>query len=151
MSKPIAISPGSRVVMNFSLALEDGTEVLSTFEDEPLEFTLGDGIMEPALEAKLIGLETGDDQTLLLDGDDVYGPWRENNRQWLELNEFPSSLEPEEGHVIAFTTPGGEEIAGIIVTLEADRVLVDFNHPLSGKTFIFRAVIIGLVDPHPIG
>jgi FKBP-type peptidyl-prolyl cis-trans isomerase SlpA len=142
MQKPTAISPGSRVVMHFSLALEDGTEVLSTFEDEPLDFTLGDGTMEPALEAKLIGLKTGDDQTLLLDGNDIYGAWNEDNRQWLDLSDFPRSLEVAEGQVIAFTTADGEEVAGIVVTLEADRTLVDFNHPLSGTTFIFRAMIL---------
>ncbi len=128
--------------MNFSLALEDGTEVLSTFEDEPLDFTLGDGTVEPALEAKLIGLKTGDEQTLLLDGNDIYGAWNEHNRQWLDRSDFPASLEVAEGQVIAFTTQGGEEVAGIAVSLEADRVLVDFNHPLSGRTFIFRAAIL---------
>ena len=147
MSNAQTISHDSQVVMHFTLSLEDGTGVISTFEEEPMVFTLGDGTMAPALESKLIGLKAGEEQSLLLSGNDVYGAWDSENRQWIDTDDFPSSLELSPGQVIAFTTPAGQEVAGTVVTIETARILLDFNHPLSGRTFIFRTAILQVDNP----
>ena len=145
MSSPIG--PGSHVVMHFSLLLEDGTEIVSTFDDEPMAFTLGDGTMEPALETKLIGMNIGDEQALLLMGNDIYGERDGKNQQWIAKQDFPGTIELNEGNVIAFTTPAGDEVAGTLALIEDDRVMVDFNHPLSGRDFIFRTAILQIAGP----
>ena len=142
MSEATAVSPGSPIVMHFSLSLEDGTDVVSTFAEEPMAFTLGDGTMEPALEQKLIGLQPGDEQALLLDGSDIYGARDPDNIQWIDIDEFPASIMLAEGQVIAFSTPQAEEVAGRVETIEDSRVALDFNHPLSGRTIIFTAKIL---------
>ena len=69
------ISDGSQVVMHFSLSLDDGTEVISTFEGEPISFAIGDGTLEPALEATLLGGKAGEEKIQLLSGNDIYGAW----------------------------------------------------------------------------
>ncbi len=147
MSNAQTISHDSKVVMHFSLSLEDGSDVISTFEEEPMVFTLGDGTMAPALESKLIGLKAGEEQSLLLSGNDVYGAWDSENRQWIDTDDFPHSLELSPGQVIAFTTPAGQEVAGTVLTIETARILLDFNHPLSGRTFIFRTAILQVDEP----
>jgi FKBP-type peptidyl-prolyl cis-trans isomerase SlpA len=136
------ISKGSQVVMHFSLSLDDGTEVISTFDGEPISFAIGDGTLEPALESTLIGRKTGDEQTQQLSGNDIYGTWESDNRQWIERRDFPATLDLAVAQIIAFTTPAGDEIAGAIVELDESRVLIDFNHPLSGRTIIFKTAIV---------
>lgn len=140
------ISEGSQVVIHFSLSLDDGTEVISTFDGEPISFTLGDGTMEPMLESTLIGRKTGDKQSQQLSGNDIYGAWDSDNRQWIERQEFPPTLGLEEDQIIAFSTPAGDEVAGTVVQLEDSRVLIDFNHPLSGRTVIFRTDIVAVEE-----
>jgi FKBP-type peptidyl-prolyl cis-trans isomerase SlpA len=147
MSDRNTIVPGSRVVMHFSLSLDDGTEVISTFSEEPLAFTLGDGTLEAALESKIIGQQAGEEQALLLSGNDVYGTRQSDNRQWLDIGEFPPSLELQTDQIIAFTTAAGEPVAGRVEKLEDGRVLLDFNHPLSGRTFLFRTAILQVEQP----
>ncbi|MEJ2322958.1 MAG: L-threonylcarbamoyladenylate synthase [Gammaproteobacteria bacterium] len=44
------ITFGSRVTMHFSLKLSDGLLVESSFDDEPLSFTVGDGTLDRGLE-----------------------------------------------------------------------------------------------------
>ncbi|MFC1312583.1 MAG: FKBP-type peptidyl-prolyl cis-trans isomerase, partial [gamma proteobacterium symbiont of Ctena orbiculata] len=44
------ITPLCRVKMHFSLTLPDETEIVSTYGEEPLEFSLGDNTMEQMLE-----------------------------------------------------------------------------------------------------
>ncbi|MEJ1336292.1 MAG: FKBP-type peptidyl-prolyl cis-trans isomerase, partial [Candidatus Sedimenticola sp. (ex Thyasira tokunagai)] len=53
------IAPGSTVTLHFSLALSDGTEAVSTFDEEPSTLTLGDGDLTEGLEQALYGLKAG--------------------------------------------------------------------------------------------
>ncbi len=133
--------------MHFAITLEDGTPVISTFEEEPLHFSLGDGTLEPLLESRLLGLKAGDGDVLVLSGSEVYGPWDKNNRQWIEAADFPDTLNPVPGQLIAFTTPAGDEVAGLVESVDERRVRLDFNHPLSGRTIIFTASILRVEEP----
>jgi FKBP-type peptidyl-prolyl cis-trans isomerase SlpA len=137
---------GCRVKMHFSLTLNDGTEAVSTYQESPLVFTLGDGTMEPLLEYALLGLKAGDEQTLEVSGDEVYGPVDEHKVHRLERATFPDSITLSESQIITFATEPGESLPGVIKKIEGDQVLVDFNHPLSGKRFNYRVSILS-VEP----
>ena len=102
------IVPGSRVRLHFSLALPDGTEAVSTFGEEPMELTLGDGTLGEGLELALYGLRPGAEQTLRIDGDSVYGPRDENNIHSIPLERFPAGIEPRPGLIVAFDTADGD-------------------------------------------
>ncbi len=146
MTQQTPITQGSRVVLHFSLSLDDGTKVISTFSEDPMAFTLGDGTMEPTLESKLIGLTAGDEQSLILDGNDIYGARIPENIEWIDIAEFPDTLSLAQGQIIAFTTPEGDEVAGTVDKIETSRVAIDFNHPLSGRTIIFTTAILRVED-----
>ncbi|PVV05518.1 MAG: hypothetical protein B6D77_19330 [gamma proteobacterium symbiont of Ctena orbiculata] len=138
----LKITPQSRVKMHFSLTLPDATEIISTYGDEPLDFTLGEDTMEQMLEFALLGLRTGDEQDLLVSGDDVYGPRDDTLIHWLERQEFAPDQSLNPGEIIAFSTPEGEELAGTVLQVEGERVQIDFNHPLSGRQFRYRVTIL---------
>ena len=137
-----SIVPGSKVVMHFSLSLEDGTEAISTFAEEPFGFTMGDGSLQPGLELALYGLQTGDRQTLTLDPDQAYGFHHENMIHDMPHGDFPAGLEPEPGQIMGFQAPNGEETPGMILEVNNDRVKVDFNHPLAGRRVVYKVQIL---------
>ena len=64
MTIPLEILPGSQVTLHLAIRLEDGTEALSTFDEDPVELQMGDGTLQPGLELALYGLKAGDRQTL---------------------------------------------------------------------------------------
>jgi FKBP-type peptidyl-prolyl cis-trans isomerase SlpA len=136
------IAPLSRVKMHFSLTLPGETEIISTYGEEPLDFRLGDNTMEQMLEFALLGLRAGDEQELLVSGDDVYGPRDNNLIHWLDRQAFPADQPLKPGEIIAFTTPEGEELAGTVLQVDNERVQVDFNHPLSGRQFRYKVTIL---------
>ncbi|MCU7851452.1 MAG: FKBP-type peptidyl-prolyl cis-trans isomerase [Candidatus Thiodiazotropha sp. (ex Monitilora ramsayi)] len=140
------IELGSRVLLHLSMTLEDGTEVISTYEDDPLSFTFGDGVMETSLEGLLLGLKTGDEQNWEVMGDEVYGHNDIDNLQWIDREMFSAQMELSIDQIIGFTTSNGEEVAGRIVKIEPAQIQLDFNHPLSGKIFFFKTTILN-VDP----
>lgn len=142
MSAGDEIVPGSRVTLHFSLALPDGTEAISTFDEEPLSFTMGDHTFQPGLELGLYGLRAGDEQTLTLTPQQAYGDHDASLIQQMPLSDFEGRLDPEPGQVIGFATHDGEETMGIVREIDGDTVEVDFNHPLAGHEVVFRVKII---------
>ena len=139
------ISPESTVTLHLSLALEDGTVAESTFEDEPLTFTMGDGTLEEGLELGLYGLTAGNTQRLVLEPGQAFGLHDPAKLHQLSRSEFPPGLELEPGVIIGFDTPSGEELPGTIISLTDETVEVDFNHPLAGRVVVFEVDIIAVV------
>jgi FKBP-type peptidyl-prolyl cis-trans isomerase SlpA len=150
MPKPSAnrtvpmIGPGSPITLHLEIRLPDGTKALSTWGEDPLAITLGDGTLAPGLEALLAGLAAGAEERFLVSGDEVYGPRDPDNIHWLPLADFPPSQATAPGQVVAFDTPGGHELAGVVLEVNADRVRVDLNHPLSGKPLDIRVQVLSV-------
>ena len=142
------ITPHCRVTFHFSLATTDGVEIVSTFGDDvPTTLTLGDGSLNEGLELALYGLTPGTEQTLTLTPDQAFGPREEGKTQRMPVTDFPADMALEPGLVIAFETPGGEEVAGIVMELTEDEVEIDFNHPLAGQEVVFRVQILDVEPP----
>ena len=142
------ITPGYRVRLHCRLALTDGTEALSTFDSEPIEFTMGDGTLPPSLELALYGLRAGDDQTLTLLPEQAFGRHDPALIHELPRGDFPDGLAPAVGQIVAFATPDGDETAGAVVEVGDRLVRVDFNHPLAGRAVVFRVEVLE-VEPAP--
>ena len=67
------VSPGSTVTLHLSLTLEDGTVAESSFDGEPLTFTMGEGVLAHGLELALYGLYPGDTQHIELTPEQSFG------------------------------------------------------------------------------
>ncbi len=135
------IVPGSAVTLHFSLSLPDGTEAISTFDEEPLSFEMGDETFQPAMELALYGLKAGGEQTLTLTPEQAYGQPEPGLVQHLPRADF-GGLEPEVGQIMSFTMGESGETMGVIREIDADEVVVDFNHPLAGHEVVFRVKIL---------
>jgi FKBP-type peptidyl-prolyl cis-trans isomerase SlpA len=138
---------GARVRLHLAIRLQDGTEALSTFGEEPLALTIGDGTLAPGLEALLEGTASGEEKRLVADGRTLFGERIDEKIHWLPRGDFPAALAPEPGQVVAFETPGGEETAGLVLAVEGDRVQVDFNHPLAGRLLQIELQILDVAAP----
>lgn len=147
MSFSPEIQPGCRVTLHVRIRMADGSVAEDTFEEEPLELVMGDGTLHPNLELGLYGMKAGQEQTLTLTSEQAFGERDPASIHWLPRTDFPADIEPEPGLIIGFATPEGEEIPGAVLEVEADRVQVDFNHPLAGKPIHFDAKILKVETP----
>ena len=111
-----------------------------------MTFTLGDGTMIEGLELALLGLKSGDKQTLSIPPETGFGFSDPHAIQWMPLTDFPPELKPEAGQIINFSLPNGEEVPGAIMELEKKRVKVDFNHPLAGLEVVFAVEILEVTN-----
>ena len=140
-AKPPPIGPGSHTELQLEIRLQDGTLALSAWGDDALTLTLGDGTLTPGLEALLVDLSPGVETRILVSGEDIYGPHDPDNIHWLPRSDFAPELAATPGQVIAFETPGGHELAGLVLASDPERVQVDLNHPLAGRSLNIRILI----------
>ena len=143
-SRTPEVRPGRALTLHIALSLTDGSEVLSTYDEQPVHCILGDGTLEPGLERPLLGLRAGEERTIQLDPGEAYGLPDRDKIHWLPLEDFPPGMELATNLVVAFTSPGGHETTGTILELEANRAKVDFNHPLAGRALIYRVRILSV-------
>ena len=134
----------SLLLMHYSIALTNGTEIESSFDNEPVEVGMGSGVLTEGMELALYGLETGDRQTLTLTPEQGFGLRDEKNIHMMPLSHFPPDLKPESGLVFEFETPDGEDILGTVLTVKDDAAEVDFNHPLAGQPLVFTVEILDI-------
>lgn len=145
MTMSYAVDVGSTVTLHLALTLEDGTVAESTFDDEPLTFTMGDGTLVHGLELALYGLRPGDTQRLALYPEQAFGLHEPGRIHRLPRDRFPAEIELTPGNIIAFDTPGGDEIAGTLLSYDELTVEVDLNHPLAGRRVVFDVEIINVL------
>ena len=138
------INMHSLVLMHYSIALTNGSVIESSFDDEPVEITMGHGDVTDGMELALFGLKEGDSQTLTLTPEQSFGLRDEDNVHDMPLSDFPEELAPEVGLSYSFESPEGDEIPGTIVSLKNNEVEVDFNHPLANQEIVFTVNILGV-------
>ncbi len=139
------ISANSEVVMHFTIKLEDGSVADSTqTSGKPAKLVMGDGSLTDNFEKCLLGLTEGEKASFTLGPDDAFGQSNPDNIQHMDRSQFAGDIPLEEGTIVAFAGPGGQEIPGVITEVSGESVTVDFNHPLAGQNVIFDVEIVSV-------
>jgi FKBP-type peptidyl-prolyl cis-trans isomerase SlpA len=140
---------GERVRLHYRLACA-GTEIVNTFADDPEPFVLGQGEIDPRLEALVTCLDRGERVTFNLDSDQAFGGHDPTLIQMLPRQDFPRELILTPGHTADFTLPNGNVLSGTILAVGIDQVEIDFNHPLAGLPVQFEVELLDIVkEPSP--
>ena len=142
----VPVSEGTRVFLNFSVSLEDGSEVDTNFGGEPVDFVIGDGSLLPGFERRLLGMRPGDEAEFRIPPEEGFGTPQDDNIQSIPRADFGSDTPLEPGMLFSFADAAGGEVPGMIADVSEENVVVDFNHPLSGRTIHFKVRIEG-VEP----
>ena len=145
-----AIQPGSFLTLHYRLAGLDGRAVIDTFAGPPATLSLGQGEMAPAMEARLIGLAEGAQQSFELGAGEAFGPRNPEMLQRVKLSLLTELGDPQAtyavGDVVQFPTPDGQgAYAGVVREVGGDWLLFDFNHPLAGQPVRLDVHVIGVL------
>ena len=135
------VSEGTRVFLNFSLSLDDGSEVDTNFGGDPVDFVVGDGSLLPGFERLLFGMSAGERHMFTVLPEDAFGQPNENNVQYLDREHFDDESDLEIGMIYSFADAGGGELLGVVIGYDDEQVTVDFNHPLAGRTILFDVLV----------
>jgi FKBP-type peptidyl-prolyl cis-trans isomerase SlpA len=147
LPRPV-VTASAYLTLHYRLALQDGTDIVSTFDDNPATLQLGQGQLAPFLEACLIGLEEDAQRSFELSPEQAFGPRNPELFQRVSratLDENADSDGYAVGDLIEFAAPNGGRFAGVLRELDEEGALFDFNHPLAGQPLRFEVRIIGIL------
>ncbi len=141
MNNEHKLAIGDQVTLHYRLTC-NGEEIVNTFTAEPETFRLGQGEIDSRLEVLLIGLQAGDHRTYDLDPGAAFGSHEANMIHDLPRSDFAADSVLIPGHEVEFSLPNGQTLHGIVRSISADSVEVDFNHPLAGLPVVFEVKIL---------
>lgn len=135
---------GDYVQVHYTGTLEDDSIFDSSAGRHPLEFQVGSGTIIPGFNDAVLDMKIKEEKQVTLTPEQAYGPLREDLKR-----EFPKEMlgdmQIEVGQELRFTSPRGP-IMGKVLAFEADKFLVDFNHPLAGKTLKFQIKVESITE-----
>ncbi|MDP1653318.1 MAG: FKBP-type peptidyl-prolyl cis-trans isomerase [Rhodocyclaceae bacterium] len=136
----------SLVTLHYRVATADDTEVVSTFGATPATLQLGSGELAPPLEACLEDLPVGERHVFLLEPAQAFGPHNPELLKHLPISELPNGgADIGPLTLVEFAAPNGAKFAGLVREIDEKAALVDFNHPLAGKSIRFEVEVIGIL------
>ncbi len=133
---------GRRVKVHYEGKLEDGTIFDSSKDRPPLEFEIGGGNVIPGFESGVIGMTVGDKKTVTLKPEDAYGDRRDDLTIEVEKSQFPEHITPSLGQQLQMEQPNGQPVSVTVTNIADEKVTLDANHPLAGKTLIFDIELV---------
>ncbi|MDY0071041.1 MAG: FKBP-type peptidyl-prolyl cis-trans isomerase [Thauera sp.] len=137
------IQANSLVTLHYRIALPNGQPLIDTFAATPATLQLGANEMLPAMEQLLVGLAVGSEHSFALEPEQAFGPWREELVERVQRAHMPD--EPIEAmSIMEFTAPDGSRYPGLVREIDEQSALIDFNHPLAGKSIQLDVLIIGI-------
>lgn len=134
------IQEGSFVSIEYTLT-DDGGKVIDTnVGKEPLTYIQGAGQIVKGLEQELNGLKVGDQKKVAVKPEDGYGALNEKAYQEIPREKIPAEAQ-KAGAMLMTKSPDGQSMAIRVHEVKEKTVVVDFNHPLAGKTLNFDVKI----------
>jgi FKBP-type peptidyl-prolyl cis-trans isomerase SlyD len=140
------IEEGSSVRIEYTIRDEAGTLITSTAQQGPLSYTQGHGQLLPALEAALIGLTAGQRKRVTVPPEDAFGAVDPAAEAEVDKAKLPAEG-LKVGATIMAKDPWGQSRPVRVKAIKERTVLLDYNHPLAGKTLIFDVRVLSVQRP----
>lgn len=140
----MAIKNGDTVRVHYTGTLSDGTEFDSSRGGDPLEFTLGEGMLIPGFEKAVLNMSAvGDSVTITIPAAEAYGERNDEMVISVPRDQVPSHIEPEVGLVLQLVSDDGEIEVGI-TEVHDDSITLDANPPLAGQDLTFAIELVSI-------
>ena len=134
------IKRGKTVTLEYTVTQDDGTVVDSSADGGPLTYVHGRDELLPALEAALAGLTVDDHKLIRLEPENAYGSFDPTAFREIPIDDVPESAR-RVGAQLRFKD--SDEIGRVQEVREA-TVVIDYNHPLAGKTLTFDVRVLDI-------
>jgi len=136
---------GDTVKVHYTGTLDDGTMFDTSANREPLQFTIGGGQVIPGFDIAVLGMETGQIRTTVIEPDDAYGQHSIELVTEVGRDRFPADMELEVGQQLQVGLADGQQAIVMIVDLSDEAVTLDANHPLAGQQLTFEIELVEIV------
>lgn len=147
------VKQDSIIEVDYEGYLEDGTLFDTSKEDlakknniynqqreyAPLKVQIGKGQLIKGFENGLIGMKEHEEKEIKIKPEDAYGNYNDNYVRDVEKNIF-GEKSPKKGDLVMMKI-GDQPVPALVLDV-TDKIKLDFNHPLAGKTLTFKIKVI---------
>lgn len=137
------VSAGKEISIEYTLRLEDKSVADSNVGSEPLVYTHGAYHIIPGLEKGLEGMKAGESKEVTVTYEEGYG--KVDQEAFLEVNKKELPTEALKiGAQVQGEGANGRILHARVTEIKEQTVVLDFNHPLAGKTLYFDVKVLDI-------
>ncbi len=148
MEKTTRVAKDSDTVkIHYTGTLADGTVFDSSEGREPLRFTLGGQQVIPGFEKAVTGMAVGEKKSVTISCSQAYGDRNERMIQEVPLMALKEAgIELEARMMLSMSHPAQPrmQLPVTVVSVGAESVKLDMNHPLASKDLTFEIELVGV-------
>jgi peptidylprolyl isomerase len=141
----MAAKAGDKVKVHYTGKLTDGTVFDSSDGRDPLQFTVGGGMVIKGFDQAVTGMNPGDSKSVEIPPDQAYGPHRVDLVVEIQRDQIPPDLNPEVGQQLSVQRNDGQMFPVTVINVSDEKVTLDANHALAGKALIFEIKLLEIV------
>lgn len=135
---------GDTVQIHYTGSLEDGTVFDSSQGNDPIAFTIGAGEVIPGFEEAVVGMSIGDTKRQTIESENAYGEHRDELMFNVSRDQVPPDTEVSIGDLLQVGLADGQTATVMVAEIDDEKLVLDANHPLAGKTLIFDLELVGI-------
>lgn len=134
-------------VVSVSYELKVNGEIVDKAEVEnPMEFVYGSGMLIPSFEQNIKDMKVGDTFKFSISADQAYGQTLSEYVLKLPISVFEHEGKVDEellqvGSRLPMVDQEGNPLNGLVLEVNEDHVVMDFNHPLAGQDLHFSGKV----------
>ncbi|RDU66700.1 peptidylprolyl isomerase [Helicobacter didelphidarum] len=117
-------------------------------DNQPLEFITGCSQVIEGLEQQIQKASIGDSLSFSVSPEQGYGIRNPELMQEVDRSHF-SHIELEKGMTVFGESENGMPVQVIVADFNDTSVLIDYNHPLAGKTLDFKVEVLDAREATP--
>lgn len=137
---------GDRVKIHYTGYLKDGTVFKSTVNEDPIVFTIGEGVDVPGIEKAVIGMKVGDVKSVQVLPEDAYGEHKSNLVTVVDREKMSGNIDLALGMKLKARTNAGLMKDVTVCDISDTSITVDANHPLAGQELTFEIVLLEIME-----
>jgi FKBP-type peptidyl-prolyl cis-trans isomerase SlyD len=141
-----SVQQGVVVSIEYTLTDEAGKMIESNVGKEPLTYINGAGQIVSGLEKELAGMKAGERKKIQVKPEEGYGLPDPKAVQEILKDKIPAEAQ-QVGATLMTKAADGRALPMRIQEVREKTVVVDFNHPLAGKTLNFDVKVTDVKIP----
>lgn len=136
------IQKGSKVKIEYTGTLDDGTVFDTNEGKEPLIFEVGASQVIAGFDKAVIGMEKNEQKEFHIEKEEAYGDIIPELIKKIPKQSLPPGKEIKAGMALILKTPDGQQFPVKISEVTETDVVIDLNHPLAGQALTFKIKVI---------
>lgn len=136
------VKTGDVVKVHYTGKLTTGEQFDSSAGREPLEFTVGAGMMIKGFDAAMPGMTIGEKKTVTIAPEEAYGARSEEAIIPFPKENVPADMILTPGMQLTLSNQMGQPVPVVVLEVTDTIVKLDANHFLAGQTLVFDIELV---------